>query len=62
VPTILPWHQAEDVDTRGFLAKQVQITHMDKCQVAIDRDAFSPRRNTPGLFEKAHDAVNSVRD
>ena len=30
--------EAEDVDTRGFLASSVQVTHVYKGQIAIDGD------------------------
>ena len=54
--------EAEDVDTRGFLASPVQVTHVYKGQIAIDGDAFDIAEYALGLFDVAHDGVEPIRE
>jgi len=52
--------EAENVNASDFVAKQIQVAHMNECQVAVDRDPFYLAGNAPHLLEKAHDAVDPV--
>ena len=52
--------EAEDVDTRGFLASQVQVTHGYKSQIAIDGDAFDLAGYAPGPLDVAHDGIGYI--
>ena len=54
--------EAEDVDSGDLLTKQVQVTHVDKTQYAVDGDAFHLAGNAASLFEKSHDTVNAIPD
>src|SRR5580692_12147236 len=47
--------ETEDVDTGGFLASPVQVTHVYKSQIAIDGHAFDLAWYAPGLLDVAHD-------
>jgi hypothetical protein len=54
--------ETEDVDTGGFLASPVQVTHVYKSQIAIDGDAFDLARYAPGLLDVAHDGLEPIRE
>ena len=54
--------EAEDVDTRGFLASPVEVTHVYKGQIAFHGNAFHLAGYAPGLFYVTHDAVESIRE
>src|ERR1700732_3015554 len=54
--------EAEDVDTRGFLASPVQVTHVYKGQIAIDGDAFDLAGYAPGQLDVAHDGIEPIRE
>src|SRR5260370_233357 len=54
--------EAEDVDTRGFLASPVQVTHVYKGHIAIDGDAFDLAGYAPGLLDVAHDGIEPIRE
>ena len=54
--------ETKDIDAGGFLTKQVQVARMDKRQVAINGDAFYLVANASSLLEKAHDAVEPIRN
>ena len=54
--------EAEDVDTRGFLASPVQVTHVYKGQIAIDGDAFDLAGCAPGLLSIAHNGIEPIRE
>src|SRR5277367_4743938 len=52
--------EAEDVDAGRFLPKEAQVTHVDKGQVAVDRDALDLVGHPSGLFEECHDALDAI--
>jgi len=54
--------EAEDVDTRGFLASPVQVPHVDEGQVAIDGDAFDLAGGAAGLFDVPQDRIEPIRE
>src|ERR1700733_11978670 len=54
--------EAEDIDACGFVTKQIQLTLMDKSQVAVNGDPLHLVSNATNLFEKAHNAVEPVRN
>src|SRR5208282_499231 len=54
--------EAEDVDTRGFLASPVQVTHVYKGEVAIDGDAFDLAGYAPGLLDVTEDGIEPIRE
>jgi hypothetical protein len=42
------------IDASSFLTKHVEVTHMYKCQISIDRDALNLAGNSPcGLQESS---------
>jgi hypothetical protein len=53
--------EAKYVDTSGFPASPIQVTHMYKGEVAINGDAFHLAPNAAGLLDVAHDAVEAIR-
>src|SRR5208282_2253981 len=54
--------EAEDVDACGFLAPPVQVTHVHKGEVAIDRDAFDFAGYAPGLLNVTDDGIETIRE
>src|SRR5258707_7052001 len=54
--------EAEDVNTRGFLASPVQVAHVYKSQIAVDGDSFDLAGYAPCLFDVAHDGIEPIRE
>ena len=54
--------EAENVDSRSFLASPVQVTYVYKGQVAIDGDAFDLARYAPRLLDVTHDGIEPIRE
>jgi hypothetical protein len=54
--------EAEDVNTRGFLASPVQVAHVYESQIAIDGDAFDLAGYAPGLRDVARDGSEPIRE
>ena len=52
--------EAENVDARSLLTEQAQVSHMHKCQIAVDGDALHLARDAAGLLQKGHDAVDPI--
>src|ERR1700722_20793420 len=53
--------EAEDVNTRGFLASPVKVAHVYKSQIAVDGDSFDLAGYAPGLLDVAHDGSKPIR-
>src|SRR5712664_2914389 len=53
---------AEDIDTRGFLACPVEVTYVYKGQIAIDSDAFDLAGYASGLLDVAYDGIEPIRE
>src|ERR1700683_5058869 len=54
--------EAENIDACGFVTKQIEVTHMDKGKVAVNSDPLYLVSNAANLLEKAHNAVEPVRN
>ena len=52
--------ETEDVNTCGFLASPVQVAHMHKGQIPINRDALDLAGDRPSFVDIAHNGLQAI--